>query len=46
MNAAPSYYVGNLEQLNEYLSVDFDANVFAVTGPNSDATGLVAIFHP
>jgi hypothetical protein len=46
MNAAPSYYVGNLEQLNEYLSVDFDANVFAVTGPDSDATGLVAIFHP
>jgi hypothetical protein len=46
MTAAPSYYSGNLEQLNEYLSVDFDGNVFAVTGPNSDATGLVAIFHP
>jgi hypothetical protein len=46
MTMSPSYYVANLEKLNEYLSTDFDGNVFAVTGPNSDATGLVAEFHP
>jgi len=46
MNAAPSYHLGTLEQLNDYLSVDFDGNVFAVTGPDSAATGLIAEFHP
>jgi hypothetical protein len=46
MTAAPSFYVGDLQQLNNYLSIDFDANVFAVTGPDSNATGLVAEFHP
>ncbi len=46
MTSAPSYYLGNLNQLNVYLSIDFDGNVFAVTGPDSNATGLVAQFHP
>ena len=46
MTAAPSYYVGTLKQLNDYLAVDFDANVFAVTGADSAATGLFAQFHP
>jgi hypothetical protein len=46
MNAEPSYYVGTLEKLNDYLSVDFDGNVFVVTGPDSSATGLIAQFHP
>ena len=46
MNAAPSYFVGTLAQLNDYLSVDFDGNVFAVTGPDAAATGLFAQFHP
>lgn len=46
MTAAPSYYVGDLHQLNSYLSIDFDGNVFAVTGPDSNATALVAEFHP
>jgi hypothetical protein len=46
MNAEPSYYVGDLEQLNDYLSVDFDGNIFAVGGSDSAATELLAQFHP
>jgi hypothetical protein len=46
MTSSPSYYVGNLRELNDYLSTDFDGNVFVVTGPATNATGLIAEFHP
>jgi hypothetical protein len=43
---SPQYYVGSLEQLNNYLSSDLDGNIFIVTGPDSGATSLDAAFHP
>jgi hypothetical protein len=46
MNAEPSYYEGDVAELNTYLSVDFDGNIFAVGGPDSAATELLAQFHP
>ena len=46
LKISPKFYVGNLEQLNDYLSHDVDGNIFIVTGPDSGATTLIAVFHP
>jgi hypothetical protein len=46
LKLSPKFYVGDLGDLNDYLSHDVDGNVFIVTGPDSGATGLFAVFHP
>lgn len=46
MTLAPTFYRGTLSELNDYLARDEDGNVFLVTGPNSGATALHAMFHP
>ena len=46
LKMSPSFYEGNVGELNNYLSHDPDGNVFIVTGPDSGATGLYAVFHP
>lgn len=46
LTLAPTFYVGTLKELNEYLAHDEDGNIFLVTGPTSAATALTAIFHP
>ena len=46
LKLSPAFYVGNLKELNEYLSHDVDGNLFVVKGPDSEATALTAVFHP
>jgi hypothetical protein len=35
-----------LKELNDYLARDEDGNIFLVSGPDSGATALTAMFHP
>jgi hypothetical protein len=46
MTLAPAFYLGTLKELNNYLAEDEDGNIFLVTGPDSGATALRAMFHP
>ncbi len=46
MTLAPTFYIGTLKKLNDYLAHDEDGNVFLIAGPNSGATSLTAMFHP
>jgi hypothetical protein len=46
MTLAPAFYSGTLSELNNYLARDEDGNIFLVTGPNSGAAALRAMFHP
>jgi hypothetical protein len=46
MTLAPAFYLGTLKELNNYLAQDEDGNIFRVTGPDSGATALTAMFHP
>jgi hypothetical protein len=42
----PDFYIATLKELNNYLAHDEDGNIFRVTGPESGATALTAMFHP
>jgi hypothetical protein len=42
----PTFYIGTLKELNDYLARDEDGNIFLVSGPDSGATALTAMFHP
>jgi hypothetical protein len=42
----PTFYIGTLKELNDYLARDEDGDIFLVTGPDSGATALTAMFHP
>lgn len=46
MTLAPTFYRGTLAELNDYLARDTDGNIFLVTGPDSGASALHAMFHP
>ena len=45
-DAGTGFLRGSLSELNDYLARDEDGNIFLVTGPNSGATALHAMFHP
>jgi len=42
----PAFYRATLKELNNYLASDEDGNIFRITGPDSGATALTAMFHP
>lgn len=46
MTLEPTFYISTLRGLDQYLASDEDGNIFRVTGPNSGATALTAMFHP
>jgi hypothetical protein len=46
LTLAPDFYIATLRELNSYLANDEDGNIFRITGPNSGATALTAMFHP